>query len=169
MTSPPAADGLTRRRLLSTTAASALAIGLAGCGGDGGDGGEGESGGQLDPMGEVTGTVDGIEIDDLESYMGQGGSSAGSERFSVDVTVENTGDETIEPLGYTYDLRLFDENDEEAYQRSLASQANDFSVEPGDTGSVTVWNTNADDESAIDHYEIAVTCDGSFADGVYCE
>lgn len=155
-----------RTFLAGTTAAASLAV--AGC-----LGGSDDSDASLTDTGPARGqvvsnTVDGIEVVGLESEVG---TKNGSKQFSVDVTVENTGQETTDPTDYTYEIALFDASGSELSTRGLSTAA--FGRrDVGNGGRVTITLTPMLESAAPDdvaRYELSVNCSGMRADGVYCD
>jgi len=136
-------------------------------GGAGGDLTEGMK--AIDVAGAVaSNSVDGIDVISTEAYEAVDFGMAGEGAFLLLVTVENTGSEKTETLGPTYELSLFDANGSELND-GWNAQAFHRELAPGETGTFVTWGswgTMADD---VARYELAVNCDGTLADGPYCE
>lgn len=160
-----------RRDLLRrSTAALALAggVAVAGCSGDDGDG---DGGGEA-PTLSVSGPVDGeVAANAIEELVVVELDSQVSDRFSVTVTLENTGDERTSAMDYTYTLALFDDADDEM-DRVAGNKANlGAGMAPGQQGQVIVTPQFYDgDAEDIARYELTVDCSEEEADdkGVYC-
>ncbi|ELZ13708.1 hypothetical protein C479_02646 [Halovivax asiaticus JCM 14624] len=125
--------------------------------------------GDVDIEGELVGnSVDGLEVVDHQPYEADGHSTVVDGAFSLIVTVENTGEQEIDLLGYTYSLSLYDASgsviSEGASTRSL-----EYGVSAGEIGAVETWSGNGAMAENVARYELSLTCDGMFADGVYCE
>ncbi len=174
-----------RRALLRrTTAALVLAggVALAGCSGDGGNDGSGGAyggggGGGGDDGGEgptltVSGPVDGeVASNAIDELVVAELDSQVSDRFSVTVTLQNTGDERTSAMDYTYTLALFDDADTE--MDSVASNKANLGagMAPGQQGSVIATPQFYDgDAEDVARYELTVDCSEEEGDdrGVYC-
>ena len=146
---------VSRRRLLGA-AGTVAAAGLAGCsgilGGDGGGGGSSGNGPE-----NVQNEVDGIEVTDVAEQ-----SSGG--RYSLLVTLRNTGGEDVSVLDFWYSVTLYDSSGSEI-QTSGTAAANRDGFYDGNPGKVEVIPQMEAEASAVDSFELIVTCD----EGPYCE
>lgn len=149
-TGGPGTDSVSRRRLLAV-AGTAAAAGLAGCSGvlGGGSGGGG--------AGDVRNEVDGIEVTDTSGEVVDG-------EYLITVTLENTGGETVGVLNFDYLAKVYDESDEEI-PTEANSVINREEFRDDDTGIVELGPLIEGDPSAVESYEVVITCD----DGPYCE
>lgn len=154
--------GVSRRRLLAATAATIATAGLAGCsgvlGGDGGGDGnstDGDSGGG--GMANVQNEVSGIEITDVTRQSNSG-------RFTLMVSLENTGGEDTGVLDFDYVVTLYDASGSQIEMMGT-SAANRDGFYDGDSGTVQVTPQTQASASDIDSYELVVRCD----DGPYCQ
>lgn len=124
-----------------------------------------------------TGSVRTNPIEELEitNWTAEFGESFGDTELYVDVTVQNTGEETIDSWeGYTLKTFYYDESgteldfDEEPARGAFAVRE----IPPGDTISVAFERGPADDSDAhpddVASYEITLDCSESYDPGSYC-
>ncbi|RXK51320.1 hypothetical protein [Halorientalis pallida] len=173
---------ITRRRVLAT-AGVATGGALAGCTGDSGggtptdDGDDGnddsdddggtptDTGPQMSGGIEVAGesTVDPLVVDGLER---QGGNE---NKVVIVTTVRNAGEQTTDIVEYSYDLVLFDADGAEMGTNTGFGTTGDTEVAPGEAATINVSKSVEGDVSAVARAEVTLSCEGMFAEGVYCE
>ncbi|AGN01491.1 hypothetical protein L593_07730 [Salinarchaeum sp. Harcht-Bsk1] len=148
------ATDVSRRRLLGAAGTVAVA-GLAGCSGIlGGGGGGGSSGSGPD---NVQNEVDGIEVTDATAE-----SSGG--RYSIMVTLRNTGGEDTSVLDFGYDVTLYDSSGSEIETMGTAA-ANRDGFYDGNPGKVEIIPQMQSEASAVDSFELTIRCE----EGPYCQ
>ncbi|OLZ42162.1 hypothetical protein A6E15_14815 [Natrinema saccharevitans] len=90
--------------------------------------------------------------------------------FRVVVTVRNNGDRTTNLVEYGYELVLYDaEGTELARSGTGRETTNETKATPGETATIDVSALSTDYSPAIARYEVSLTCQGAFVDGVYCQ
>jgi len=121
-----------------------------------------------DSSGSVENEVDGLTVVGIEAFVGNETTFVGDGDWAVRVEVQNDGDTSTEPLGYTYGVTVYDEsgNEIESGLPSAGTQAG--SLEPGESGVVILQPTESFDPDRVDSYEVKISC-GTLADGAYCE
>ena len=151
--------------------AAVSAVGLAGCTGSDDSGDSDEQPSDTPPADEQAGpsgsvgqnTVDGLEIVAVES-------TPTDEQFTAAVTVRNTGEQTTDIFDYEYTITLYDERGADITgQGSGSSSTTDTEVAPGEQATLNVFQAVDGDQSAIAAFEVTVSCEGMFVEGVYCE
>jgi hypothetical protein len=171
-------DGsITRRRVLAT-AGLAAAGGVAGCAGDsggdtptGGDDGDGDSG---TPTGSSPQASDGVDISGESTVSGlavgdlarQGGNE---DEFAVVTTVQNTGEQTTDVFEYNYELALYDADGAEMGTNTGFGSTGDTEVAPGESATINVSKSVENDVDDVVRAAVTLDCDGTFAEGTYCE
>ena len=174
---------ITRRRVLATAGVATVGA-FAGCAGDSGGGtptdsgddgsdgdGDGDSrtptdtGPQMSGGIEVSGesVVDPLVIADLER---QGGNE---NKVVIVTTVQNAGEQTTDIFEYSYDLALYDAEGTELGTAGGSGTTNDTEVAPGESAAINVSKSVDGDVSAVARAEVTLSCEGMFAEGVYCE
>jgi hypothetical protein len=147
---------VSRRRLLGAAGAAATA-GLAGCSGIlGGDGGGGGDSSGSSPE-NVQNEVDGIEVTEVTEES-RGG------RYSLVVTLRNTGGEDVGVLDFEYAVTVYDSSGSEIETMGMAA-ANRDGFYDGNPGKVEVIPQMQAEASAVDSYELTVGCE----EGPYCQ
>lgn len=137
----------------------------------GGDGGSGDvtatpgsadgNGGAVESRGEST--VDGLEITAMEP-------DTGGDQFSVAVTILNTGDQQTSIFEYEYGLTLYDANGNDVTGGGTSyGSTNDLDVAPGESATIGVSSPVDGDVADVARFEVRLTCEGMFVEGVYCE
>lgn len=159
---------------------------------DGGDGLDGDSDGDEDagaasptqsptatsPPSDATGqTSDGgtglaaSASSDVDGLAVEGTTVTDSgDQFAVDVTLQNTGEQTTDIFDYGYELTVYDGNGAEITGNgSGQGSINDTEIEPGESATITVRTDVDGSVDAVARYELVVNCSGMFVEGVYCE
>lgn len=107
-------------------------------------------------------TVDGLEItgwvvQDVE------------DQFQVSVTIRNTGDRTTDIFNYEYGLALYgNDGTEISTDGGGSGSTNDTEIAPGQRASINVFQSVDGSPEDVERFEISLSCDGPFVDGVYC-
>ena len=169
---------MNRRTILRSGAVVAGAL-VAGCGSDADPDDDDESGSDTaSPAGSVT-----TQAREESTTTGQtptvpaGGSvranavegftvvsmtgSPGDGKYVADVTVENTGEQTVNPTDYGYGMRVYDETGatvEEPRSSSRGWSVVSEPLEPGERTTVTLSTDVRGDSSAVYGYEVSVLC-----------
>jgi len=151
--------------------AAISAVGLAGCSGsdDSGDSDDQPSetpapDEQMGPTGSVgQNTVDRLEIVAIEA-------ADAEDQFTAAVTVRNTGEQTTDIFDYGYTITLYDESGADITGSGSGSgSAGDTEVAPGEQATLNVFQAVEEDPSAVATFEVTLSCEGMFVEGVYCE
>lgn len=154
--------------------ATVSAVGLAGCSesddsGNGGESGNGDSQPTEEPttseqMGSVgESTVDGLEIVTIAP-------AESNDQFTASVTVRNTGEQTTDIFDYGYTLTLYDESGADITGSGSGSgSTTDTEVAPGEQATLNVFQGVDGDPADVASFEVNLTCEGMFVEGVYCE
>jgi len=154
-----------------------VAVGLvAGCGSDTDDAEESEPS-ETAPPSRSTATQRGERTIEQTPTVSAGGSvranavdgftvvsmsgSDGDGEYVADVTIENTGEQTVNPADYGYGMRVYDETGatvEEPRSSSRGWSVDSEPLEPGERTTVTLSTEVRGDSSAVYGYEISVLC-----------
>ena len=121
-----------------------------------------------DSGGSVENGVDGLTVVGLETFVGNETTFVGDGDWAVRVEVENDGETSTEPLGYTYEVTAYDESGDEIESGLTSAGTHAQSLEPGESGVVILQPTESFDPERVDSYEVEVSC-GVADDGAYCE
>jgi hypothetical protein len=103
--------------------------------------------------------VSGLTVVDHSASKGDG--------LRVSITVENTGDQVMEPQYYSYDITAIYEDGSTMEAPFTSQQGGEGDVQPGERGSITV-DAAVRDPGSVVRYRISVNC-GTSTLGVYCE
>jgi hypothetical protein len=119
----------------------------------------GDSGG---PTRSAESDVDGLAVESAE-YV------SGGENFSVRVTVVNTGDQETDIMEYGYQLTVFDGADEDISTSTTSyGTTNETTAPPGESATLTASRQVDGSPDDVARFELVVSCDSAFAEGVYC-
>lgn len=98
--------------------------------------------------------VDGFTVVSMSGSEGDG-------EYVADVTIENTGEKTVNPADYGYGMRVYDEAGETVEVPRSSSRGwsvDSEPLEPGARATVTLSTDVRGDASAVYGYEISVLC-----------
>jgi hypothetical protein len=163
-----------RRTVLRRSAGVlALSVPLAGCSGgsndtedgNGEDGDDGDDGGTPTPSGPgevVENTVDGLEIVGMEVV------ESDDERYTVVLTVRNTGDQETDAFDYEYGLTVFDAEGNDVTAGVSGTSATGATIAPGEEAEIRATTGFEGEKSDIESFEVTVGCDDFGDTGVYC-
>jgi hypothetical protein len=121
-----------------------------------------------DSGGSVDNEVDGLTVVGLETFVGNETTFVGDGDWAVRVEVQNDGETTTEPLGYSYEVTAYDESGTEIESGLTSAGTQAQSLEPGESGVVILQPTESFDPERVDSYEVRISC-GVTDDGAYCE
>lgn len=166
--------------------AAAGSFGLAGCGSSNDSGDSNGGGDSNDDAGSTPTDVAETDTDRPEQTAESVGGAVGqntvdglkivdwlvkdtTDDFTVQVTVENTGQQTTDIFDYEYGLALYDESGADISTGGSGSGSiADTEIEPGEQSTINVFQSVEGSPDNVTSFEISLSCDGPFVEGVYC-
>lgn len=144
---------MNRRRLLAACATAGAVGGLAGC---------------QNPDAATDGTVATNEVDGLR--VNDHSDDSDGRQFTVEMHVENVGDQDTDASKYDYGMTPYDENDEDMSDGGKVVSIGDGSTDlpTGEVIDIEVKVDTTVNALSVERYELSITCSQFDENAPYC-
>jgi hypothetical protein len=120
-----------------------------------------------DPDGSVgENTIDELVVMALDSFGADGHEEAPQDRFTVEVTLGNNGEQATDLGNYTYSLDVTT-NEGDTVDLRIKTANLSGEVPPGETGTIAIWDYYPATLNYYESYKVNIDCSDG-AGGVYC-